>query len=199
MRSAPPRPGRPVRGRGVVGLAEAQAKPSTPVELIKAHPDLRQRFAVFDGRGTRPRLEERLAVLWAKWSEHYDASGPAIALARLTGWLGEDAERYARGFQRDVEAGQAGPTEDPKRRKLRERWRTRRGRGEDLPPFDVWVQRIEADGSAADELRGDPPPDSDGPEVPIRDLMRRAISDVRERARGAVTGGRAELTAEEVP
>jgi hypothetical protein len=163
-----------------VGLAEAEVKPKTPAEVRARHPDLQKRFAVFDGRSTRPTLDERLIALWDAWSRAYDERGPVAAHAKLCGWLASDAERFQRSYARDIEAGVAASSEeqDPARRRAKGVWMRKRQRGEDVPPFDEWFRSRAAEfehasSSTKDLVPEQHPADVDGP-VDVRALLKAA-------------------------
>jgi hypothetical protein len=112
-----------------------------------------KRFAVFDGLNGRPTLLERCTALWANYVEAYDTKGPRIADAKLLGWLGTDADKHRRAWERDRDAG-ALAAPDPARVAARRAYELERSKGHDLPPFAQWLE----DQAAKPERRSTSPP-----------------------------------------
>lgn len=182
----PPLPGRVVAvgGRRLgyqgVGFMENPADfPSSPAELCTKERDaLSTRFPMLDGTAPRPSIEQAIIGKWPAYLRKRDRDGHAAAFAELCTWLSELAARHRRSWVED--GGTSTTTEDPKTKKLRARWRTRRARGEDLPPFHVWGARLEAEGNVDNELRGDTAPTtSDAPPPDLHELVQAAAAKAR--------------------
>lgn len=120
-------------------------KPATPEEL-DASPlgrTLRAKFPFLDGR-QGPDLVTIFKELWPSY-EHWQ--WPTQAASKLENICWDRAARHRPRGDAAVGTVAAGPPLDPRDAKLRAYW-TKRAGPDDLPPFHVWREKVEADGSA---------------------------------------------------
>jgi hypothetical protein len=127
-------------------------KPYTVAELVglPEGEKLKTRFPALDGKHGRPTFEEALGTLWTNFEGWVY---PSPALEKLATYVGKIHETHRRAFEADVGTGAvAGEISDPRRAALQKHWRARAG-PDDLPPFHIWAERVEADGTADDIVK----------------------------------------------